>query len=286
MQIQSFYEDPGVVCYDAIVTDRCQDLTFPVLFKEKFVYVRWWYSLGFPWPVVDKWFYVLEELTDSFFRVIYSGLPWRLRQYRLPKHLLHGSEAQNKTIIDHQLPRSPGNFTYFLHFLGKVTYRKKKLGPMRFEVCKTVKYKITFFGQVTPCILIKTYQNSGGKCCFLLEVKLSSFYTEHMGSKFIAGKLYLYFWCVGIWLKLHVAITDCVLDLLFKTMASNCITPSPLLLTHVSLGLEVHQTTFINFNVLSKSNTLHEENVSQERYQSSHDERHKQVKMQHIARAT
>ena len=69
-------------------------------------------------------------------------------------------------------------------------------------------------------------------------------------------------------------------------MASNCITALLLLRTHVSVRLEVHQTSFISFNVLSKSNTLHEEKVSQERYQSSHDERHKQVKMQHVARAT
>ena len=90
---------------------------------------------------------------------------------------------------------------------------------------------------------------------------------------------------MGICLKLHAAIADCVWHLLVKAVASNCITAVPLLRTYVSVGLEFHQITF-KFNVLSKSNTLHEENVFQQRYQSSHDEGHKQVKMQNIARTT
>jgi len=49
---------------------------------------------------------------------------------------------------------------------------------------------------VTPCILTKKRQNSGGNCCFLLQIKLPSFYTEDIGSKFITGNLYLYF---GVW---------------------------------------------------------------------------------------
>jgi len=139
---------------------------------------------------------------------------------------------------------------------------------------------------VPPCVLTKKHKNSGGNCCFLLQVNLSSFYTKKIGSKFSTGTRCLYIWCVSLGLKLHAAIADCIWDLLVKTTTSNYITVVPLLRTHVSVGLEFHKTTFIKFNVLSKSNTLHEENVSQEHYQSSHDERHKQVKMQYIARTT
>jgi hypothetical protein len=58
----------------------------------------------------------------------------------------------------------------------------------------------------------------------------------------------------------------------------------PLLRTYISIRLEVHQATLINFYVLGKSDTFHKENVYQQRDESPHDEGHKQVKVQHISR--